>query len=207
MPDSVRIFRDGCASCWPPMPLGHWPRWTSIASSRASRSSRQVCAPPQVCAVLVAAVALFAPAFSRATGVALAYAFPARLTVEVTPGAAKVRAGQPLTISARVGGVAAGVVPTLTVRCRQGVAHVAHDAWRGWRLHADHRQGDRAVHVLGQRRGREVARLRRVTLSGHRASSGSTCITSSRAASASSRGPMKTAAISTARPAQRSVSP
>ena len=66
-------------------------------------------------AVLVAAFALFAPAFSRATGVALAYAFPARLTVEVTPGAAKVRAGQPLTISARVGGVAAGVVPTLTV--------------------------------------------------------------------------------------------
>jgi hypothetical protein len=66
-------------------------------------------------AVLIAAVAMFSPAFSRATGVALAYAFPARLTVEVTPGTTKVRAGQPLTITARVGGVAEGVVPAVTV--------------------------------------------------------------------------------------------
>ena len=65
--------------------------------------------------VLAIAVAMFAPAFSRASDVALAYAFPARLTLDVVPGAAKVRAGQPLTISARVGGVAAGVVPSVTV--------------------------------------------------------------------------------------------
>lgn len=65
--------------------------------------------------VLLLSAALFAPAFSRATNVASAYLFPARLTIEVTPGTTKVRAGQPLTITARVGGLVGEVVPTLTV--------------------------------------------------------------------------------------------
>lgn len=64
---------------------------------------------------LAISVAFFAPALSRATNVASAYLLPARLTVEVTPGAARVRAGESLTITARVVGLADEVVPTLTV--------------------------------------------------------------------------------------------
>jgi hypothetical protein len=66
-------------------------------------------------AVLAVGVAFFTPALSRATGVASAYLFPARLTVEVTPGATKVRAGQPLTITARVTGANEAVVPTVAI--------------------------------------------------------------------------------------------
>jgi hypothetical protein len=61
------------------------------------------------------ALAMFAPALWRATGVASAYMFPARLTVEVTPGAAKVRAGQAITIAARLSGAVEAVVPTVTI--------------------------------------------------------------------------------------------
>ena len=66
-------------------------------------------------ALLVVSFAFFAPPMSRATGVAFAYLFPTRLTVEVSPGAAKVRAGQPLTITARIGGANEAVVPTVAV--------------------------------------------------------------------------------------------
>ncbi len=64
---------------------------------------------------LAMSAVLFAPGFSRATNVASAYLFPARLTIDVTPGTTKVRAGQPLTITARVGGLLGGLVPSLTV--------------------------------------------------------------------------------------------
>jgi hypothetical protein len=73
-------------------------------------------------AVAVLAITLvgFAPSLSRASNVALAYLFPARLTVEVTPGSTKVRAGEPLTITARIGGLDGEVVPTLTVAFGDG---------------------------------------------------------------------------------------
>ncbi len=60
----------------------------------------------------------FAPSMARATRVTSAYLFPARLVVDVTPGSTKVRAGQPLTITARVAGLAGEIVPTLTVAVR-----------------------------------------------------------------------------------------
>jgi hypothetical protein len=66
-------------------------------------------------AALGLSAALFAPAFSRATNVAAAYLFPARVSVQVTPGSIKLRAGQPVTITARVGQLAGELVPTLTV--------------------------------------------------------------------------------------------
>ena len=64
---------------------------------------------------LVIAAALFGPTFSRATNVASAYLFPARLTVEVTPGTTKVQDGAPVTISARIHGLVGELVPALTV--------------------------------------------------------------------------------------------
>ncbi|HUE86585.1 MAG TPA: hypothetical protein VMO26_10955 [Vicinamibacterales bacterium] len=66
-------------------------------------------------AVLAIAVAGFAPSLWRAANVASAYLFPARLTVAVTPGSTKVLAGEPMTITARIGGFEGEVVPTLTV--------------------------------------------------------------------------------------------
>ena len=65
--------------------------------------------------VLALAVAGFAPSISRATNVAGAYLFPARISVDVTPGSTKVRAGQSVTISARIAGFEGEMVPTLTV--------------------------------------------------------------------------------------------
>jgi hypothetical protein len=66
-------------------------------------------------AALIVVASLIAPSFGRATGLAGAYLFPARLTVEVTPGFAKVRAGEPVTITARVTGVEGGLTPVLTL--------------------------------------------------------------------------------------------
>jgi hypothetical protein len=66
-------------------------------------------------AALAVVAALLAPSFGRATSLAAAYLFPTRLAVEVTPGSAKVRAGEPVTITARVAGVDGGLTPTLTV--------------------------------------------------------------------------------------------
>ena len=66
-------------------------------------------------AALALAVALFSPAVSRATNVAAAYLFPARLHVEVTPGTTKLRAGEALTITARVEGFAGELIPMLTI--------------------------------------------------------------------------------------------
>lgn len=66
-------------------------------------------------AVLLVAVGLFTPSVKRASNVASAYLFPARITIAVTPGSAKVAAGTPLTISARIAGSAGALVPTLTI--------------------------------------------------------------------------------------------
>jgi hypothetical protein len=63
--------------------------------------------------VLVAGSAAFAPTASRGLGVAAAYVLPSRLLIDVAPGTSKVRAGTPLTITARVRGLDAGLVPEL----------------------------------------------------------------------------------------------
>ena len=65
--------------------------------------------------LLVASTAAFAPTMSRGLGVAAAYLLPSRLLIEVTPGTSKVRAGSPLTITARLHGLDAGLVPELIV--------------------------------------------------------------------------------------------
>ena len=64
---------------------------------------------------LLAALTFFAPFAARATSIAVAYLLPARLALEVSPGSIKVRAGEPLTITARVIGVNEGLVPLLRV--------------------------------------------------------------------------------------------
>jgi hypothetical protein len=66
-------------------------------------------------AALIVVAALIAPSASRATSLAGAYLFPARVNLEVTPGTAKVRGGQPVMIKARVSGIEGGFVPILTV--------------------------------------------------------------------------------------------
>jgi hypothetical protein len=83
--------------------------------------------------VLAIAAALYAPWASRAANVAGAYLFPARVTVDVSPGTTKIRAGQPVTIAARVGvgtsaegtGSAVPIVPTLTVKIGDETRSVA----------------------------------------------------------------------------------
>ncbi len=64
---------------------------------------------------LLVAAGLFAPSATRAGHVVGSYLFPARYAIEVAPGSAKVRAGQPLTIVARIPGIDGGLVPALTV--------------------------------------------------------------------------------------------
>lgn len=66
-------------------------------------------------AVLALAVALMAPAVSRAGRVTLAYLFPARIDIEVTPGSAKLKAGDPLTIAVTLPGSDGALVPTLRI--------------------------------------------------------------------------------------------
>lgn len=65
--------------------------------------------------VLLAGSAAFAPTMTRGLGVAAAYLLPSRLLIEVAPGTTKVRAGSPLTITARLRGLEAGLVPELIV--------------------------------------------------------------------------------------------
>lgn len=66
-------------------------------------------------AALIVMVTLFSPSLRRAGHVASAYLFPARVTLEVTPGSTKVPAGKELTISARVAGSDGALVPVVTV--------------------------------------------------------------------------------------------
>ena len=64
---------------------------------------------------LLVSTAFFAPAAGRAADVVGAYLFPKRYAIAVTPGSVKVRAGQPLTIVARIPGLDGGLVPDITV--------------------------------------------------------------------------------------------
>ncbi|HEX4915961.1 MAG TPA: DUF4175 family protein, partial [Vicinamibacterales bacterium] len=65
--------------------------------------------------VLATAMWFFAPAAGRAVDVAGAYLFPHRYAIDVRPGSIKVRAGEPVTVVARIPGVDGAVVPMLTV--------------------------------------------------------------------------------------------
>jgi len=57
----------------------------------------------------------FAPAAGRAVDVAGSYLFPHRYAIDVRPGTIKVREGAPVTVVARIPGIAGGLVPMLTV--------------------------------------------------------------------------------------------
>lgn len=65
--------------------------------------------------VFAAAFWFFAPSASKAIDVAGAYLFPSFYSINVTPGSIKVRAGQPVVVTARVPGVDGGVVPSIVV--------------------------------------------------------------------------------------------
>jgi hypothetical protein len=58
---------------------------------------------------------LFAPSAGRAANVVSAYLFPKRYVIAVSPGSAKVRAGETLTVTARIPGLDGGVTPSITV--------------------------------------------------------------------------------------------
>ncbi len=66
-------------------------------------------------AALVVSTALFAPAAGRAGHVVGAHLFPTRYDIAVTPGSARVVAGEPLTIQARIPGIDGALAPTITV--------------------------------------------------------------------------------------------
>ena len=105
VPGTTRRWR----RCWPAMrparslvPTSIWsPATRSVAGAargrrrdaRAARRGRRVHAADR-----------------QAAGVAAAYLFPARSTLSVEPGNARVRAGQALTVSVRLAGVEGGIV-------------------------------------------------------------------------------------------------
>ena len=64
--------------------------------------------------VFLASLWFFAPSAGRAIDVAGSYLFPHRYAIDVRPGSIKVRAGEPVTVVARIRGVDGAVVPTLT---------------------------------------------------------------------------------------------
>ena len=78
-------------------------------------------------AVLVIVASFFAMPFERAANLAQAYLFPARVGIEVLPGNAKVRDGQPVSINARVNGLEGGFVPVLTIKAGSEAIDVRMD--------------------------------------------------------------------------------
>jgi hypothetical protein len=97
--DAVRAARDVDIDC--------------VVSARVLR--RAAAAAVGGTLVLAAAMWFFAPAAGRAVDVAGAYLFPHRYAIDVRPGSIKVRAGEPVTVVARIPGVDGAVVPMLTV--------------------------------------------------------------------------------------------
>ncbi|MCC7034168.1 MAG: hypothetical protein IT179_15205 [Acidobacteria bacterium] len=63
---------------------------------------------------LAGGLAAFAPTLGRGAAIAAAYLLPSRILIDVTPGTSKVREGRPVTITARLHGLEAGLVPELT---------------------------------------------------------------------------------------------
>src|SRR5688572_29405993 len=66
-------------------------------------------------AVFLTVFYFFAPSAERAISVAGSYLFPGYYTIDVTPGSAKVREGQPVIVTARIPGIDGGLVPMITV--------------------------------------------------------------------------------------------
>ena len=66
-------------------------------------------------AAFLAAFWFFAPSAEKAIDVAGSYLFPRYYAIEVIPGSIKVREGQPVTVTARIPGIAGGVIPSITV--------------------------------------------------------------------------------------------
>ncbi|MCC7125478.1 MAG: hypothetical protein IT178_11570 [Acidobacteria bacterium] len=85
---------------------------TSVASDTLRRA---FIAAGVASIVLIGAAVAFAPMARRGTATAIAYLFPARVLIDVTPGTAKVRAGEPLRITARIHGVEIGIVPEIVI--------------------------------------------------------------------------------------------
>ncbi len=75
-------------------------------------------------AALALAFAAFAPPLHRGISIAAAYVLPSRITFDVTPGTAKVRAGEAVTITARMRGVEQGLVPDLVTGIGDAAAAV-----------------------------------------------------------------------------------
>ncbi len=86
---------------------------------------------------LVVSAVFFAPSAGRAADVVGAYLFPQRYVIEVLPGSVKLRAGQPLTVVARIPGIDGGLVPDITV----GTGEAARTA----RLAPGHKAGEFAI--------------------------------------------------------------
>jgi len=64
---------------------------------------------------LVVSAGFFASSAGRAADVVGTYLFPTRYVIEVIPGSVKVRAGQPLIVTARIPGIDGGLTPDITV--------------------------------------------------------------------------------------------
>ena len=152
--------------------------------------------------VLVAGSAAFAPTMTRGLGVAAAYLLPSRLLIEVTPGTTKLRAGSPLTITARLRGLEAGPRARADIGNDKAAKNRQDDRGRRRHVLGHLREGSGVVSVCG--RGGPVAfgHLRHRGDSARSRSSASTCATAIRRVSACRRASRKTAATSTARPAR-----
>jgi hypothetical protein len=87
--------------------------WDQIVSPSAIRRAALVAAAGA--AVLLIAMMVGRTAARRAYDAAFFYAFPSQLSIEVTPGDARVRAGEPLKIGVRLRGGSQAITPTLTI--------------------------------------------------------------------------------------------
>ncbi len=87
-----------------------------------------------VAVALAGTVGLLLPSLTRAARVITAYVLPAHIAIEVTPGSAKLRAGQPITISARLPGSLDAIRPTLTVGSGERVQTIRMERGEGDRF-------------------------------------------------------------------------
>ena len=97
--------------------------WDRIISISAIRRAALVAAA--AAAVLLLVMMMSRTAARRAYDAASFYAFPSRLSIEVTPGDTSVRAGEPLKIGVRVRGSGQAITPNLTIGEGQGARTVS----------------------------------------------------------------------------------
>ena len=147
----------------------------------------------------------FAPTAGRGAAVLAAYLRPARLSIEVTPGSAKVREGQPVTITARLHGVEGGLNPDLVLGEGEG-ARVVRMSPQEDGTYAATIDAVRDSFPRSARRSRAIGA---VCHRGHSpgASPASTCAIAIPPVSAPSRASRRTAAISSDREGRRSSLP